>query len=88
MLASAVVCAAAVALASWLMKLSVERALVLTPALVVGLGLLAMVLVVLGRAAADSLRRSRRPRTVLGLWVGGIALLVALSVLGVKLPHE
>jgi hypothetical protein len=88
MLASAVVLTAAVALSAWLMNLSFERAVVLTPALVVGLGLLAMVLVVLGRAAADSLRRSRRPRVVVGLWVGGIALLVVLSVLGVKLPHE
>jgi hypothetical protein len=36
----------------------------------------------------QSLRESRRPRLVLGLWLGGILLLVLLTALGVELPRE
>jgi hypothetical protein len=35
----------------------------------------------------QSLRESRRPRLVLALWIGGLALLVLLTILGVKLPR-
>jgi hypothetical protein len=45
-------------------------------------------LILWGKVAAQHLRESRRPRLVLALWIGGIALLVVLSYLGVKLPRE
>ena len=41
-----------------------------------------------GKVAVQQLRETRRPRLVLALWVVGLALLVVLSFLGVKLPRE
>jgi hypothetical protein len=65
-----------------------ERAVYLAPVIVVATAALAGLLILWGKVAVQSLRESRRPRLVLGLWVGGIALLVLLSVLGVELPRE
>ena len=56
--------------------------------IVVAAAALLGLLILWGKVAAQSLRESKRPRLVLGLWVGGIALLVLLSVLGVELPRE
>ena len=84
-----VVAAAVIAsLTAWLLGLSLERILLLAPALVIGTGLVLGVLIVLGRAAAESIRELRRPRLVLGLIVGGIVLLAILSVIGIELPRE
>jgi len=44
--------------------------------------------VLLGRAAAESIRSARRPRLVLGLIVGLVALVTLLTILGVELPRE
>jgi hypothetical protein len=41
-----------------------------------------------GKIALNSLRESRHPRRVVAYWVLGLGLLVALTVLGVKLPSE
>ncbi len=65
-----------------------ERAIYLAPVIVVGASAVAGLLILWGKVAAQSLRESRRPRLVLGLWVAGLALLVLLSVLGVELPRE
>ena len=40
------------------------------------------------KVALNSLRESRHPRRVLAYWLLGLGLLVALTVLGVKLPNE
>jgi hypothetical protein len=77
-----------VLLTSLIMGWSVQRAAFLAPVIVVGFAALAGLLILWGKVAVQSLRESRRPRLVLGLWVGGIALLVLLSVLGVELPRE
>jgi predicted neutral ceramidase superfamily lipid hydrolase len=77
-----------VVLASLIMGWSVERAVYLAPVIVVAFAALAGLLILWGKVAVQSLRESRRPRLVLGLWVGGIALLILLSVLGVELPRE
>jgi hypothetical protein len=61
---------------------------ILAPVLVVAAGAVIGLLMLWGKVAAQHLRESRRPRLVLALWVGGIALLVVLSYLGVKLPRE
>jgi len=41
-----------------------------------------------GRVGWESLRKSRRPRLVLVAAFAFVGLLVLLTVLGVKLPHE
>jgi len=82
---SAAVLASATA---WLLGLSLERILLLAPALVIGTGLVLGVLILLGRAAVESIREVERPRLVVGLLVGGIVLVVILSVLGIELPRE
>jgi preprotein translocase subunit Sec61beta len=56
--------------------------------LVLGLAAAAGLAVFWGRVGWESLRKSRRPRLVLAASVAFVALLVLLTVLGVKLPHE
>ena len=84
-----VLAAAAIGSATaWLLGLSLERILLLAPALVIGTGLVLGVLILLGRAAAESIREAERPRLVVGLIVGGFVLIAILSVIGVELPRE
>jgi hypothetical protein len=73
---------------AWLFGLSLERVLLLAPALVIGTGLVLGVLILLGRAAAESIRSLERPRLVLAVTVAGIALLAVLSLIGIELPRE
>jgi hypothetical protein len=87
----AVLLSAAVALAmglAWLIGLSLERIVLLAPALVLGSGLVLAIFILLGRAAGESIRGLGRPRLVLGLTVAAIAMLAILSVIGVELPRE
>lgn len=77
-----------VALTALMLSWPFERAVLLAPVIVVG-GAAAVGLVLLwGKVALNSLRESRHPRRVLAYWVLGLGLLVALTVLGVKLPSE
>ena len=60
----------------------------LAPALVVGSGLVLGVLILLGRAFADSVRGSNHPRLIaLGI-LGIVGAVVLLTYLGVELPRE
>jgi len=64
------------------------RALILAPAIVIGVGLIAAVLILLVRAFLDSIRDLKHKRL---LWVGAAALVgtvVLLTYLGVELPKE
>jgi hypothetical protein len=64
------------------------RFLYLAPVFVIGIGLIAAVLILLGRAFADSIRNIKHKNI---LWLGAIAMLVAvvvLTYLGVNLPKE
>ncbi len=82
---------AALALAfgwAWAFEIPLERALVLAPALVVGVGLLAAVGVLLLRAALESIRASGHPRLVLAAIAGLVVLGVVLAILGIELPRE
>ena len=77
-----------VVLAAWIMAWPVEKAVYLAPVIVIGAAAAVGLLILWGKVAVESLRESRRPKLVLALWLAGLALLVALSVLGVKLPRE
>jgi hypothetical protein len=77
-----------VALTAWIFGWPLERAVYLAPVIVVCAAAMIGLLILWGRVAYDALRESRRPRLVLGLWLGGIALVVLLTVLGVELPRE
>jgi hypothetical protein len=77
-----------VALTSWLMSWSFGRAVTLAPVIVIGGAALAGLVLLWGKVALIQLRESRNPRRVLAYWVIGLALLVVLTVLGVKLPNE
>jgi hypothetical protein len=77
-----------VLLTAWFMAWPLERAVYLAPVIVIGFAAAIGLFVLWGKVAIESLRQSRRPRLVLGLWLGAIALLVLLSFLGVTLPRE
>jgi hypothetical protein len=77
-----------VLLTAWIMAWPLEKAVYLAPVIVIGAAAVVGLLILWGKVAVQSLRESKRPKLVLALWLAGIALLVALSVLGVKLPRE
>jgi hypothetical protein len=77
-----------VVLTALIMGWSFERAVYLAPVIVVAFAALLGLLILWGKVIVQSLRESRRPRLVLGLWLGGILLLVLLTALGVELPRE
>jgi uncharacterized membrane protein len=88
LLAASVAVTALVVLAVWITDLSFQRAALLAPVLVIGLGAVTGLVVFWGRIGWDSLRRSRHPRLVVAGAAAFLALLVALTLLGVNLPHE
>ena len=75
-------------LLAWGLRWSFERVALLAPVIVfsaaaiVGLGL------IWTRVAWESLQRQRHPRRIVAIGLGAIALLVGLSILGLKLPKE
>ena len=77
-----------VAATSWILAWPFEKALFLAPVIVVCGAAVVGLLILWGKIAFDSLRESRRPGLILGLWLAGIALLVLLTILGVNLPRE
>ena len=65
-----------------------QRLVTLAPVFVIGVGLVAAVLILLGRAFAASMRESGHQRLILiGLAVITV-LVVVLTYLGVSLPKE
>lgn len=87
-LASGFVTAALVLLVVWLFEVSLERAAVLAPVIVVAFGAAAGVVVIWAKVGWESLRHRRRPWLVVGIAAGTIALIAALSLLGLELPRE
>jgi hypothetical protein len=77
-----------VAATSWILAWPFEKALFLAPVIVVCGAAVVGLLILWGKIAFHSLKESRRPGLVLGLWVAGIVLLVLLTILGVDLPRE
>ena len=88
LLGASVAVTALVVLAVWLTDLSFQRAALLAPVLVVGVGAVAGLVVFWGRTGWDSLRRSRHPALIAAGAAAFIAVLVVLTLLGVNLPHE
>lgn len=67
---------------------TLSRYVVLLPALLVGFGLIAGILILLGRAFAETVRESSHPRLILGGLVALGGAIVLLTYLGVQLPKE
>jgi hypothetical protein len=73
---------------AWIMAWPLEKAVYLAPVIVLGFAAAIGLVILWTKVAAQSLRQSRRPRLVLGLWLAAIALIFVLSILGVQLPRE
>ena len=85
---SALVTVGLVLLAVWLFELPLDRAAVLAPVLVLVAGAVAGLVVLWTRVGWQSLRRSKHPWRWLAVGAVAVALLVGLSLLGVRLPRE
>jgi hypothetical protein len=77
-----------VLLVVWAFEVSLERAAVLAPVIVVAFGAAAGVVLIWAKVGWESLGRSRRPWLVVGIAAAALALIAALSLLGVNLPRE
>jgi amino acid transporter len=86
--ASGLVTAALVLLAVGVFEVSLERAAILAPVLVVVFGAAAGLVVLWTKVGWEALQRRKRPWLVAAVAVAVLALLVGLSLLGVKLPRE
>jgi hypothetical protein len=77
-----------VLLVVWAFELSLDRAAVLAPVIVVAFGAAAGLVVLWVKVGWESLRRRQRPWLVVGLAVAALALIAGLSLLGIELPRE
>jgi hypothetical protein len=87
-LASGLVTAGLVLLVVWIFEVSLERAAVLAPVIVVAFGAAAGVAVLWAKVGWEALQRHRRPWLVVGVAAAVVVLIAALSLLGVELPRE
>jgi hypothetical protein len=76
------------ALAAWIFEWSFEKAVYLAPVIVVCVGAAAAVVVLWTRVIWESLRGQRHRGRIIAIAVALLALLAALSLLGLKLPRE
>jgi hypothetical protein len=76
------------ALTAWLFSSPFSKAVILAPVIVCAGAAIVGLILLWGKVALAQLRESRHPRRVLAYWLIGLALLVVLTVLGVKLPSE
>jgi hypothetical protein len=83
-----VVTTALVLLVVWAFEMSLERAAVLAPVIVAAFGAAAGVVVLWAKVGWESLRRRRRPWLVVAIAAGTLAVIAALSLLGLELPRE
>ena len=72
----------------WAFDISLSRAALLAPVIVVVFGASAGLVVLWAKVARESLGRSRRPWLIGGIAVAAFALIATLSLLGVNLPRE
>jgi len=65
-----------------------ERLIVMAPLIVVAVGVVAAVLILLGRGLVETVRESGHPRLIVGGLAALVGLIVLLTYLGVELPRE
>ena len=87
-LASGLVTALLVLLVVWAFEVSLERAAVLAPVIVVAFGAAAAVVVLWAKVGWEALKRHPRPWLVAAVAAGVVGLIAVLSLLGVNLPRE
>jgi hypothetical protein len=81
-------CLALTALTAWIFAWSFEKAAFLAPVIVVSAAAIVGLVLLWTRVAWESLRQAKHPRRIVVLSVAALALLVGLSLLGLKLPRE
>ncbi len=65
-----------------------EHLIIWLPAAIVGIGLVAGVFILLGRAFAATVRESGHPRLIFAGLAALVCVVVLLTYLGVQLPRE
>jgi hypothetical protein len=85
---SVVSCLGTAALLAWALGWSFERVALLAPVIVISAAAVVGLGLIWTRVAWESLQRQRHPVRIVAIGLGAIALLVGLSVLGLKLPRE
>jgi hypothetical protein len=65
-----------------------ERVIIMAPLIVVAVGVVAAVLILLGRGLVETVRESGHPRLIVGGLAALVGLIVLLTYLGVELPRE
>jgi hypothetical protein len=85
---SGLVVGALVLFVAWLFDVSVGHVVLLAPLVVVIAAIVAGLVVFWVRAAAESLRESKRPRLIIGASLAILLLGVLLTLLGIELPRE
>jgi uncharacterized membrane protein YidH (DUF202 family) len=86
--ASGFVIAALVLAVTWAFEISLSRAALLAPVIVVCAGAAAGLAVLWAKVGWEALRRQRRPWLVAGIAFAAFALIAALSLFGLELPRE
>jgi len=72
----------------WVFAISLSRAALLAPVIVVAVGAGAGVVVLWAKVGWEALRRRRRPWLVAGIALAAFAVIAVLSLLGLELPRE
>jgi hypothetical protein len=88
LLAASLAVAGVVVIVAATTSLSLGRAALLAPVLVVGVASVLGLGVFWGRVGLQHLREARHPRLVVAVFFGSIGVLVGLTLLGVELPRE
>ena len=65
-----------------------QRLIVLAPAIVISVGLVAAILILLGRAFVETARESGHHRLIYAGLVGLAGVIAFLTYLGIELPRE
>jgi hypothetical protein len=87
-IASGLVTAGLVLAVVWVFEMSLSRAALLAPVIVVAVGAGAGVIVLWAKVGWEALRRRRRPWLVAGIALAAFAAIAVLSLLGLELPRE